>query len=349
MSFSEHIMVDASSLRYRYTGIGQFCYHLLQGLARLENPPVSLQAYVHPRFVQNVPENIKPRPAAFIERHAPNFLQPCFFKDVKIWHATSENGRLTNIRKKAKLILTIHGLHFLDEDTGRIISKRLKKMQALVNRADVIATVSDFTRNLAQEHLHTNKPIHRIYNGLSLSAHSETPAQYPRRRFLFSIGTFFPRKNFVSLLPMLQCLDFDLVIAGSNQNPAGEIFKNTMRRLGLQNRVHLPGEISESEKNWYYKNCEAFVFPSLSEGFGFPVIEAFHFGKPVFLSRCGSLPEIGKDFAFYWPDFEPRQMAEIVTEGLQNPIRQTSSRIAYAHTFSWEEAAKKYMNLYLGA
>lgn len=348
MPLSKHIMFDASSLRHRYTGTGQFCFHLLNSLADFAKPPIFLQAYIHPSSTRYIPENVKPHPATYMERHAPHFLQPYFFKDIKVWHATSENSRMVNIHKKAKLILTIHGLHFLDEDTGQVILKKLKEMQTLVKHVDEIVTVSDFTRNLVQKHLSVNKPIHRIYNGLSIPNHTETPVQYPRRKFLFSIGTFFSRKNFASLLPMLQHLDYDLVIAGSNNKPAGEKFKSVVRQLGLKDRVHLPGEITEGEKNWYYRSCEAFVFPSLSEGFGIPVIEAFHFGKPVFLSRFGSLPEVGKDFAFYWPDFDPRHMAEIVTQGLQNPNQKVSSMVAYANTFSWDEAARRYMNLYLG-
>jgi len=62
--------------------------------------------------------------------------------------------------------------------------------------------------------------------------------------------------------------------------------------------VSLLGTISESDKIFYYKNCLAFAFPSLREGFGFPVLEAMTFGKPVFLSNKTSLPEIGGSHAF---------------------------------------------------
>ena len=54
------------------------------------------------------------------------------------------------------------------------------------------------------------------------------------------------------------------------------------KRLGVTERVIFTGAISENDKYWYYQNCTAFVFPSIAEGFGLPVIEAMYFGKPVF-------------------------------------------------------------------
>jgi len=62
---------------------------------------------------------------------------------------------------------------------------------------------------------------------------------------------------------------------------------------GLTSQVLLPGVISDSRKPaWLYENCDVFVFPSLTEGFGFPVLEAMQFGKPVVTSNRTSLPEI---------------------------------------------------------
>ena len=77
---------------------------------------------------------------------------------------------------------------------------------------------------------------------------------------------------------------------------------------GLEERIILPGEISDMDKYWLYKNCEAFVFPSMYEGFGLPVIEAMNFGKPVFLSTFSSLPEVGGKYALYWENFDSQLM-----------------------------------------
>src|SRR5690606_9157768 len=74
--------------------------------------------------------------------------------------------------------------------------------------------------------------------------------------------------------------------------------------------------IDEAQKAWAYANCAGFLFPSLTEGFGLPPIEAMHFGKPVFLARRTSLPEVGGDVAEYFDDFEPAAMRRVVEAGL---------------------------------
>jgi len=76
------------------------------------------------------------------------------------------------------------------------------------------------------------------------------------------------------------------------------------------------GKINAEEKQYYLQNCSAFVFPSLLEGFGIPPIEAMRFGKPIFLSKLTSLPEIGGDKAFYWDTFDAKDMATIFTNGM---------------------------------
>jgi glycosyltransferase involved in cell wall biosynthesis len=91
------------------------------------------------------------------------------------------------------------------------------------------------------------------------------------------------------------------------------------------------------------------VFPSLSEGFGLPVVEAMSVGKPAFLSRLTSLPEIGGDAAYYFESFEPESMIATVQRGLkdfdEHPQRAAELR-AFAARYSWSRAATEYWALY---
>ena len=106
--------------------------------------------------------------------------------------------------------------------------------------------------------------------------------------------------------------------------------------------------MTESDKAWYYKNCAAFVFPSIAEGFGLPVIEAMHFGKPVFLSKFTSLPEVGGNAAYYFDNFDAKHMQQIFKEGMQDFIarNRADEMLAQADKFSWEQAANQYLELY---
>ena len=144
------------------------------------------------------------------------------------------------------------------------------------------------------------------------------------------------------LLPYLH-----LVIAGNDKGPEAEVIREKINSLDLVNRVSVVGMISEGEKKWYYENCQGLVFPSLTEGFGLPVVEAMHMGKPVFLSNLTSLPEIGGEIANYWESFAPDHMASLVKEGLANHNEKKAVALRNrAAQFSWENAAKEYIKVY---
>jgi glycosyltransferase involved in cell wall biosynthesis len=112
--------------------------------------------------------------------------------------------------------------------------------------------------------------------------------------------------------------------------------------------VKLLGPVSAENKYWYLKNCSAFLFPSLAEGFGIPPIEAMHFGKPVFLSTKTSLPEIGGQYAYYFDDFNPENMCKVFDAGMKH-YSQTNPKsliIRHADQFNWEKSAKAYRKVY---
>ncbi|MFQ3326966.1 MAG: glycosyltransferase involved in cell wall biosynthesis, partial [Salibacteraceae bacterium] len=177
-----------------------------------------------------------------------------------------------------------------------------------------------------------------------------TPNALKKEAFLFSIGIFNKKKNFHSLLHMMRNLDnYKLVIAGNNATNYGNEIKLLIREFSLQEKVILVGTITENEKSWYYKNCKALVFPSLAEGFGIPPIEAMMYGKPVFMSKLTSLPEIGGNVAFYFENFESDSMAKQIESGLtiaEIDSNFSSKSISYAAKFSWDTCIQKYLDVY---
>ena len=172
----------------------------------------------------------------------------------------------------------------------------------------------------------------------------------PNQKFIFSIGIINPRKNFLVLLNLLKRQkEFNLVIAGINTDAYARTILDAAKTMSLSDRIFLPGAVEGSAKFWLYKNCEAFVFPSLSEGFGLPVIEAMSLGKPVFCSDKTSLPEIGGNEAFYWKNFESDSMNTVFEKGMKeyHQDKEKAERIKkWASQFSWESAAREYWKLY---
>jgi len=104
--------------------------------------------------------------------------------------------------------------------------------------------------------------------------------------------------------------------------------------------------IDESAKAWLLGHCEAFLFPSLAEGFGLPPLEAMYFGAPVFLSRLTSLPEIGGSQAAYFDDFSPHSMRATIDRGLPRLKAQRDDIRRRARQFDWNACVAKYAQLY---
>jgi glycosyltransferase involved in cell wall biosynthesis len=148
---------------------------------------------------------------------------------------------------------------------------------------------------------------------------------------------------------LLRNNNFQLIISGITQS---EEYKQqiieTAQQHGVADRVLFTGSISENDKQWYLQNCTAFVFPSLAEGFGLPVIEAMHFGKPVFLSNLTALPEIGGDAAYYFENFDAAEMQAVLTNGLQHFNNNQQSKIVMerAAMFNWDTIARQYLDVY---
>ena len=176
------------------------------------------------------------------------------------------------------------------------------------------------------------------------------PSWAPKSQFIFSIGNFLQHKNFHTLIEMMKHLpDYRLVIAGKKETAYGRKVIQEIKQSKLTSQVLLPGIISDTERAWLYQNCDVFVFPSLSEGFGFPVLEAMQFGKPVVISNRTSLPEIAGKSGILFPSYEPVEMARTVQNTLRafqsDPQSAIRSR-EHAASYSWQAAAKGYADVY---
>ncbi len=168
--------------------------------------------------------------------------------------------------------------------------------------------------------------------------------------FLFYVGGSDYRKNLPRLVGDFARMrregyEGSLVLGGETflwKIPEVEEVQGEIERLGLRSRVVLPGFIADDDLGLFYSACDAFIFPSLYEGFGIPIVEAMRCGAPVFCSDSSSLPEVAGEAAVY---FDPRRegaIAEAVLENLHHPDRLERMRqrgFERAGRFSWEKAA----------
>ena len=361
---TKKVLVDVSKTISPYNGSGQFCIRLGNSLCSIEDDnlmPVLLAPKEKAHLFPNHHDFRWRRELQ--RRNVPKLLKKIFSQQgdhYDIWHVTSQDSDFWPLDTATPVILTIHDLNFLRESkTPGKISKRLRLLQSKVDRASIIATVSKFSAKDIRKHLDLKgKPLQVIYNGgIEYKDHKDhtvveqcKPEFAPDNKFLFSIGEITPKKNFAVLLPMLKGLpEYHLVLSGKNDTSYCNEIKDCAQKLGLQNRVHLSGVVSDQELLWLYQNCEGLLFPSLTEGFGLPVIEAMHFGKPVFLSESTSLPEIAAELGNYWKNYDPEHMQEVVREGIKQAAENTAFKNKLkdrAQQFSWQKAAEEYWTLY---
>ncbi len=275
---------------------------------------------------------------------------PSYQKKYDVCHVIHQLPRFS-YRNMQKMVLTVHDLNFLYTKNRQKQDKYRKIVQAAINKADAVCFISEFTRSDCYKHMDmpSGKVTKVIYNGVGdLPSPSQRPAWCPEGVFLFSVGQFLEKKNFRALIPfMAKVPGMSLVIAGENNTGYGNELKVFIQKNGLGQRVVLPGAISEAEKSFMYHNCKAFVFPSVAEGFGLPVIEAMKCGKPVFCSDKTSLKEIGGRYAFFWECFDPAHMAEVYEKGISEfNYRHKAAQMEYASSFRWEDNVKSYLEIY---
>lgn len=340
------ICIEMEKLSNPNSGLGQYCYHLGKELMKIEDEELEKIFFVPSPGIFGAGLYVRQHPLhKFFMRGADQY---------DMWHCTHQQSKYLPSNKKTKLILTIHDLNFLEKYTSSVqIKNKLKAVQKLVNRASGIVFISHYTEKVTRENLIIPAiPTKVIYNGNNTDGtlQETRPTQVPPGDFIFTIGIINPKKNFKVLLCLLKAFPrLTLVIAGNKDHDYAKEILNEAISKGLQERLLMPGLISEEEKKWYYKNAKAFVFPSVSEGFGLPVIEAMSLGKPVFLSDLSSLPEVGGEEAYYWKSFDEPEMVKVFREGLndfENDPQKKERIRSWSTRFSWENAAAEYWNFY---
>jgi glycosyltransferase involved in cell wall biosynthesis len=176
-------------------------------------------------------------------------------------------------------------------------------------------------------------------------------------RFVLYLGTIEPRKNVSRLIEAFHHLlarapqltrDLYLVVAGGKGWFYDTVFER-VKALGLQDRVHFPGYVPESEKALWYNAATCFCYPSLYEGFGLPPLEAMACGAPVVTSDASSLPEVVGDAGLTVSPQDTDALSEALRRLIADPaLRAELSQRgqARARRFSWAEAARQTAGIY---
>ncbi|ACU08585.1 glycosyl transferase, group 1 [Flavobacteriaceae bacterium 3519-10] len=348
------VLIDLERLRYPRSGIATIFSHLAQGLESLPQSNIQLNL-----FAPSEPSN-SGFPVLRWKKWSK--LNPFLGQKFDLVHVSHQlSSYFHNKPKHQKKIVTLHDLNFLHENFSESKLKRnISRVNKNLQNADVVVCISEFVKQdyLKNQHLfkiQANQEVEVIYNGLKFPDTSKLfdLGEFEflnNKKYFLNIGVLFPKKNQLSILKTMHLLDEDLVlvVSGSKKEYEAEVLKY-IKDNHLENRVHILRDISDDQKHALIQHCEAMIHPSLAEGFGIPPIEAMHFGKPVFLSRLTSLPEIGGEQAFYFDDFEPLAMSQTIKNGMDTyrfDLKLAANLKSWAQQFDYRKMAQDYYSLY---
>jgi glycosyltransferase involved in cell wall biosynthesis len=228
--------------------------------------------------------------------------------------------------------------HYLDWSTRRATLK-----------AEKIIVPSEATkRDLIKFYNCPKEKIEVIYHGVRAPQRVEKKEDLVGAPYIFFVGRLESKKNLERLIMAFSRFqqnhpEFKLVLAGKRGQGFFEIWK-TVEEEGLIDQIVMPGYVTEEEKYTLYKNCAMFAFPSLYEGFGFPVLEAFYHKKPVLAAKVSSLPEVCGEAALFVDPYDAESiemgMEKIVNDPdyAQDLVKKGTERLK---EFKWSTCAKK--------
>jgi len=362
------IIYDGQAFSFQeYGGISRYFFQLLKEFQHKKNTSAELIiSYSNNHYIENIEE-------LRISKFFPNFrfkgrneiikwLNQSYLKkqidNIKsafIFHPTYYNPYFLDILKEdIPFVLTVHDMtheRFPGSFNKFDFSAKQKKMVAL--RADRIITISEFTkRNIIEILGIPAGKIDVIYHGNSLYPNNNSIKKtvLPKNYVLF-VGQRNTYKNFEFFIKALSLLikhdeSLYIICAGGRKFSMKE-FK-LFEQLGIQNNI-LQMKVSDDVLAQLYSNAQVFVFPSLYEGFGIPVLEAFNCGCPALLSNRSSLPEIGGNAAIYFDPEDEQSLIFSLRKIIGNSdLRNELIKKGYerAKLFSWQITANKTLETY---
>ena len=341
------VILDVERIRLAHSGIGQVCLNLSKALLQL-NENLDMGFY---GSNLNMHRGMSYR-ASRLHRIFPNRLPKS-----RIWHAVYDRSRY--FPKAAKLVLTLHDMNALGIHKSHSFRDRfLRQLDVKVEHAKReghIVFISNFAQQQALHYFDIPEDrMSVVYNGVASGGRIAKPSFPVPEEYFLTISVVAERKNFHTLIDLMERREESLIIVGSTrtehlhrERPYAAMIRKRIQEKKLEDRIFLVGTVSEAEKLYLIENSKAFLFPSLWEGFGIPPIESMAKGKPTFVSRKTSLPEVCGNHAHYFTSFNPQEMADVIEQGLRDfNASRAEKMIAWAKQYSWETAARSYLKIY---
>ena len=352
------IGIDVHSAHRRKTGIGVYTSNLVRGLRAVDGTNEYLL------YGDTRPRNL--RTLARIARENTYLSARSFIDHLELLHIP---GYGVPLFSKGTLVVTVHDL------IGMIYPENLALMSRfywgtwlplVVSRADRIIADSFNTKHDLMKllsipeskirviHLAADPKFRPVREPLAL--HQVKKRFNLAKPFVLYVGTIEPRKNLVRVMEAWARvrrrtkIPYQLVITGFQAWAYREV-SELVRRLEIKRDVVFTGYVRDEELPLLYNASDLFIFPSLYEGFGMPVLEAMACGVPVLTSNTSSIPEVASDAAVMVDPTDVEKMALGIQEVLENQTlreHMVQAGPVRAAQFSWKKTACQTLDVYLG-
>jgi glycosyltransferase involved in cell wall biosynthesis len=359
------ILIDAHLVGERETGNETYMVNLLRALSRVNRDDEIVVAAAHPQVVEPLITGdrrcslvpVSPNPVRRLLYDLPRLASGL---DVDLLCVTYTGPLMVN----RPMVAVVHDVSFRRHPEWFSPRDRVVLtlgVGATVRRAAAVVTLSEFSkREIAAtcavpiDRIHVTPlaagPEFTIEGGDDAAVH----ARYGLRRpYLLAVGNLQPRKNLLRLIKAFNRLqaraDFhhDLVIVGTAK--WGGAIGSVIDYHALSDRVKPIGYVSTTDLPAIYRGAELFVYPSLYEGFGLPVLEAMACGTPVLASKGSAIPETAGHAARLVDTGSASELADSIAELCSQPALRAQLReqgLARSRMFSWDETASQTLDIF---
>jgi glycosyltransferase involved in cell wall biosynthesis len=289
--------------------------------------------------------------------------------NIDLLHCTSNTAPLS---LDCKLVLTLHDIIYLEKinftkgTPYQIMGNFYRRWNVpkVVKKASQIITVSDFEKKTIEEHFgYSDDKVKTIYNGVGNHFQKvedkETLKQIKTKyslpdKFIFYLGNTDPKKNVAGVLKALSILKkkgklhTKLLMLDIDRNYLQQQLNN-IGDPSLMDDLEFCGYVPNQDLPAIYSQAEMFLYPSLRESFGIPILEAMACGVAVITSNTSSMPEIALDSAEYCNPFDAESIAaaiDLFQENKEHKNKMALKGLERANFFSWTNNAKQTLDIY---
>lgn len=264
--------------------------------------------------------------------------------------------------KTGKYIITIHDILFEQNEFKNFFPLKYRMINSFffrlsARKADILLTVSEYSKIKISEiykiplnkiHVTTNAVEGEFENIVS----NQKPSSFFHEKYILYVSRVEPRKNHLLLIKAFLDLKlyeegFKLILIGSFDFPGKEMLKFIKKNQDiLENNVIWKQNVSHDDIRNYYKNCELFVFPSLAEGFGIPVLEALRFNKKVLVSNSTAMKDFNLPKELSFNPYDIGDLKEKIRELLyNNNYDYKEEYLSILNNFNWRISASVLFHL----